>query len=147
MRERKKVELNDGRKIERKTNFYAKASEVKRTLFLNKLMIVLLYKETLFNTNQLDPSLPSSIVFLLQEFEDVFSEEIPKGLPHIRGIEHQIDFVPDATIPNRPAYRSNPKGTKEFQKQVGELMKNGYVKESMSPCTVMVILGPKKDGT
>ena len=41
---------------ERKTNFYARASEVKKALFLNKPMIVLLYKEALFNTNQLDTS-------------------------------------------------------------------------------------------
>ena len=40
MREKNKLELNDGRKIERKTNFYAKASEVKRALFLNKPMIL-----------------------------------------------------------------------------------------------------------
>ena len=68
---------------ERKTNLYAKASEVKKAVFLNKPTIVLLYKETLFNTNQLDTSLPSSIVSLLQEFEDVFLEEIPNGLPPI----------------------------------------------------------------
>ena len=92
--------MNDGRKIERKTNFYVKASEVKRALFLNKPMIVLLYKEALFNTNQLDTSLPSSIVSLLQEFEGVSLEEIPKGLPPIQGIEHQIDFVHGATIQN-----------------------------------------------
>ena len=106
-REKKRSELNDGRKIERKTNFYAKASEVKIAFILNKPMIVLLYKEILFNTNQLDTSLPSSIVSLLQEFEDVFPDEIPKGLPPIRGIEHQIDFVHGATIPNRGTYRSN----------------------------------------
>ena len=143
----KKKETENLRKNERKTNFYAKASEVKRSLFLNKPMIVLLYKEALFNTNQLDTSLPSSIVSLLQEFEDVFPEEVPKGLPPIRRIEHQIDFVPGATIPNRPAYRSNPEETKELQKQVGELMERGYVRESMSPCAVPVILVPKKDGT
>ena len=51
-------------------------------------MIVLLYKEVIFNTNQLDTSLPSSIVSLLQEFKDAFLEEILKGLPPIRGIEH-----------------------------------------------------------
>ena len=61
-------------------------------------MIVLLYKEALFNTNQVDTSMPSSIVSLLQEFEDVFPEEIPKGLSSIQGIEHQIDFVSGATI-------------------------------------------------
>ena len=92
--------MNDRRKIERKTNFYAKASEVKRALFLNKPMIVLLYKATLFNTDQLDTSLSRSIVSILQEFEDVFPEEIPNELLHIRGIEHQIHFVPGATFPN-----------------------------------------------
>ena len=56
-------------------------------------MIVLMYKEALLNTNQLDSSLPSVVVSLLQEFEDVFPEEVPHGLPPIRGIEHQIDFV------------------------------------------------------
>ena len=132
---------------ERKTNFYARASEVKKAVFLNKPTIVLLYKEALFNTNQLDTSLPSSIVSLLQEIEDVFPEEIPNGLPPIRGIEHQIDFVPGATIPNRPAYRSNPEETKELQKKVGELMEKGYVRDNLSPYVVSVILVPKKDGT
>ena len=68
----KKQVTENLRENERKTNFYARASEVKRALFLNKPMIVLLYKEALLNTNQLDTSLPSSIVSLLQEFEDVF---------------------------------------------------------------------------
>ena len=54
-----------------------------RALFLNNPMIVLLYKEALLNTNQLDTFLSSSIVALLHEFEDVFPEEIPKGLPSI----------------------------------------------------------------
>uniref|UniRef100_A0A2N9I282 CCHC-type domain-containing protein n=1 Tax=Fagus sylvatica TaxID=28930 RepID=A0A2N9I282_FAGSY len=64
----------------------------------------------------------------------------------IRGIEHQIDFVPGAAIPNRPAYRSNPEETKELQRQVEDLMSKGYVRESMSPCAVPVLLVPKKDG-
>ena len=74
------------------------------------------------NTNQLGTFLPSSIVSLLQEFEGVFSKEISKELPHIRGIEHQIDLMLGASIPNRPTYKSNPEETKELQKQVGELM-------------------------
>ncbi|XP_017639740.1 uncharacterized protein LOC108481078 [Gossypium arboreum] len=38
------------------------------------------------------------------EFEDVFQEEVPSGLPPIRGIEHQIDLVPRAALPDRSAY-------------------------------------------
>ncbi|XP_042466500.1 uncharacterized protein LOC122049106, partial [Zingiber officinale] len=82
-----------------------------------------------------------------KEFEEVFPEEVPHGLPPIRGIEHQIDFIPGASIPNRPAYRSNPEEAKELQRQVNELLEKGYVRESMSPCVVPVLLVPKKDGT
>ena len=135
-------------KIERKEkNFYAKAKEIKRAMFSNQPMIVLLYKEAFFNANKLDPVIPSSVVSLLQEFEDVFPGEMLHGLPPIRGIEHQIDFAPGASIPNRPAYRSNPDETKELQRQVSELLEKGYVRESMSPCAVPVLLVPKMDGT
>jgi len=106
-----------------------------------------MYKESYFNTNELDESLPSVVVSLLQEYEDVFPNDVPSGLPPIRGIEHQIDFVPSATIPNRPAYRSNPEETKELQRQVKELLTEGHVRESISPCAVPMLLVPKKDGT
>ena len=84
---------------------------------------------------------------LLQDFKDVCAEDIPQGLSPIRGIEHQIDFIPGAVIPNRPAYRSNPEETKELQRQVEELLNKSYVRESMSPCAVLVLLVPKKNGT
>ncbi|XP_021757312.1 uncharacterized protein LOC110722344, partial [Chenopodium quinoa] len=84
---------------------------------------------------------------LIKDFEDVFPDELPKGLPPIRGIEHQIDLIPGAPLPNKPAYRCNPLETKELQRQIEELMGMGYVRESMSPCAVPALLVPKKDGT
>jgi len=90
---------------------------------------------------------PSVAISLLQEFDDVFPDDTHSGLPPLRGIEHQIDFIPEASIANRPAYRSNPEETKELQRQVDELMGNGYIRESMSPCVVPVLLVSKKDGT
>ena len=68
-------------------------------------------------------------------------------MPPIRGIEHQIDFVPSPTIPKRPAYRCNLEETKELQRQVEELLAKRHVRESMSPCAVSVLHVPKKDGT
>ena len=118
---------------------------MRKALLADQPLILLVYKDSfLVETNSSLPSLANS---LLQDFEDVFPEEMPSGLPPIRGIEHQIDFVPGASIPNRPAYRSNPEETKELQRQVEELMGKGYVRESMSPCAVPVLLVPKKDGT
>ncbi|XP_031398476.1 uncharacterized protein LOC116209052 [Punica granatum] len=61
-----------------------------------------------------------------REFGEVFPTELPNRLPPIRGIEHQIDFVPGAAIPNRPAYRTNPEETKELQRQVDELLAKGH---------------------
>jgi hypothetical protein len=33
----------------------------------------------------------------------------------MRGIEHQIDLILGASLPNRAAYRTNPEETKEIQ--------------------------------
>ncbi|KAK1613813.1 hypothetical protein QYE76_019330 [Lolium multiflorum] len=55
----------------------------------------------------------------MKEFSDVFPEEVPAGLPPLRGIEHQIDLIPGASLPNRAPY---PDETKEIQKQVQALL-------------------------
>jgi hypothetical protein len=65
----------------------------------------------------------------------------------LRGIEYQIDLIPGATLPNCAAHRTNPKETKEIQQQVQELLDHGYVRESLGPYIVPVILVPKKNGT
>ncbi|KAK1680842.1 hypothetical protein QYE76_041690 [Lolium multiflorum] len=79
----------------------------------------------------------------MKEFGDVFPEEVPAGLPPLRGIEHQIDLIPGASLPNRAPYRTNPEETKEIQKQVQALLDKGYIRISLSPCAVPVILVPK----
>lgn len=53
-------------------------------------------------------SLPPQIEKLLVDFADVLPEELPPGLPLIRGIEHLIDILPGAALPNRPASRCSP---------------------------------------
>jgi hypothetical protein len=105
-----------------------------------------LYKNTLLSANDIT-SLPSVISHLLQDFKDVFPEETPTGLPPLQGIEHQIDLIPGAALPNRPPYRTNPEETKEIRSQVQALLDKGYVRESLIPCAVPIILVPKKDGT
>ncbi|KAF8052607.1 hypothetical protein N665_1538s0001 [Sinapis alba] len=104
-------------------------------------------KELLTSVANHEPFIPEEIKFLLQEYREVFPEDNPVGLPPFRGIEHQIDFVPGASLPNRPAYRTNPVETKELQKQVNDLLEKGHIRESMSPCAVPVLLVPKKDGS
>jgi hypothetical protein len=112
----------------------------------NQVFIIIVYKDTLLSTNDLT-SVPSVITHVLQEYDDVFPEETPAGLPPLCGIEHQINLIPGAALPNRPAYRSNPEETKEIQRQLQSLLDKGYVHESLIPYVVLVILVPKKDGS
>ena len=99
----------------------AKVKNVRKTLFSDHILLLLVCKGV-HATDTLDVSLPSSIANLFQEYQDVFPEDVPSGLPPLRGIEHQIDLIPEATLLNRPPYKSNSKETKEMERQVGELL-------------------------
>jgi hypothetical protein len=105
------------------------------------------YKEAYFNTNNIDSTSPSVDATFLQEFDDVFPKDTPIGLPPLKRIEHQIDLKPRSSVPNHPAYGRNLEEMKKLQRQVDELMMKGYIRESMSPCVVLELLVPKKDGT
>ena len=85
----KKIESGKNeRKTKKQGSFYAKASDIKNAFYTYQPIFVLLYKKVCFNTNELDESLPSVVVSLLQEYEDVFPNDVPIGLLPIRGIEH-----------------------------------------------------------
>ncbi|RDX92167.1 hypothetical protein CR513_25735, partial [Mucuna pruriens] len=137
-KEKHKIECNEEKN--KKMGAFAKKKEVENALLAKGKLLVLMYKDLYF-TNKFHFSLPC------EEFTDVFLEEVSHGLPHLRGINHQIDLIPNSSIPNRLAYRKNPKEIKEIQKQVNELLQNGFVKESLSPCSIPMILVLKKDGT
>ncbi|XP_071928135.1 uncharacterized protein [Coffea arabica] len=130
---------------ERKPSMLAKVKNMRQALHSNQILFILFGKESLF-TNALDASLPSIITNLLQAYQDVFPEDIPTGLPPLRGIEHQIDFIPRSSLPNKAPCRTNPEETKEQQRQVEELLSKGWIQESLSPCAVPVLLVLKKDG-
>ncbi|XP_039047265.1 uncharacterized protein LOC120187672 [Hibiscus syriacus] len=133
-------------KGKKKMNVYASRKEIRKCLSSQQSLLILMYNEHCL-LGEIPTDLLVSISSLLQEFEDVFLDETPSGLPPIRGTQHQIDFIPGATIPNRPTYRSNLEKMKEIHKQITELMEKGYIRESLSPCAVPLLLVPKKDGT
>jgi len=81
----RKGDENCAEKLQKQPNFYAREGEVRSAFFNNKPMILLGYKEAYFNTNDLDHIVPSVAISLLQEFDDVFPDDTPSGLPPLRG--------------------------------------------------------------
>ena len=69
--------------------------------------------------------IPKAIQPLIKEFEELFPEELPIGLPPIHDIHHCINLAPGASLPNWPHYRINPHDGKILQGQVDELLSKG----------------------
>ena len=59
-------------------------------------------------TTEIPREHPEEVIAVLEEFQDVFPEDLPDGFSPMRDIQHAIDFVPGSTLPNLPYYRLNP---------------------------------------
>ena len=110
--------------------------EFERVAVRESIVFVLVARELHGETREEQPEEMKS---MLQEFKDVFPEELPDHLPPMHDIQHAIDFVPGATLPSLPHYRMSPAEHAELQRQVEELLRKGFVRESMSPCAVLAL--------
>jgi len=127
-----------------KRSILISSQEVKKVMLSQKSIFIAFPTKTFRSELAVDS--PKFLENLVKEFEDVFQDP-PKRLPPLRGIEHQIDFIPEASLLNRPAYRTNPTEVKEIRQQVEDSIAKGWVQDIMSPCAMPVILVPKKDGS
>ena len=66
-----------------------------------------------------DPTEPpqlEKIREVLEEFQDVFLDDLPSCLPPLRDIQHAIDLAPGSKLSNLPHYRLNPTEHTKLQK-------------------------------
>ena len=66
--------------------------------------------------------IPLEVAPILKEFAQVFPDELLNQLSPMRDIQHAIDLVPGATLPNLPRYHLNPIEHTELKRQVDELL-------------------------
>ena len=83
----------------------------------------------------------------VKEYNDVFPEALPRGLPPSRGVEHTIELVQGATPPSRPTYRMSARELEETKKQIDEMLAAGQIRPSQSPYGAPILFVKKKDGT
>ena len=83
---------------------------------------------------------------LLGKYKEIVSDGTPATLPPRRVISHQIDFVLGASLPNKAAYKLTLDQNLEVARQVQELMDQGLIQKSISPCAVPMVLASKKGG-
>ena len=71
----------------------ATKSDIDDLDFSKSVCYAFVCKEALFSFEDVPSSLPPTITNILQEFADVFPQDVPPGLPPIGGMEHQIDLI------------------------------------------------------
>ena len=85
---------------------------------------------------------------VLEEFDDVFPQDLPLGLPPMRqGHEFKIDLEDDVHPVHRPLYKMSPLELDEAKKQIESMLEHGFVRTSDSPYSAPILFIPKKDGS
>jgi hypothetical protein len=84
---------------------------------------------------------------VIDEYRDVFSAELPHGLPPQREVDHKIELTPGSAPTSRPTFRMSAAELVELKKQLEELTKSGFIQPCKSPFGAPILFVKKKDGT
>ena len=83
---------------------------------------------------------------ILEEFKDVFPEEIPR-LPPKQDLFFSIELTPGSVPASKSSYRMSAPELVELKLQLQELIEKGYIQPSVSPWGASILFVKKKNCT
>ncbi|CAM6104170.1 unnamed protein product [Calypogeia fissa] len=84
---------------------------------------------------------------ILEEFRDVLTQKLPKGLPPRREVDHQIELEPGLAPQAKAPYCLNLNKRLMLKEALEELINQGFIRPSKSPYGAPPLFVSKKDGT
>ncbi|XP_026455778.1 uncharacterized protein LOC113356752 [Papaver somniferum] len=98
--------------------------EEKTSVIVATIVHSLQQKHSLNSHEESEPmiELPDKVQPLLTHYSVSFPDELPTTLPPLRDIQHCIDFIPGASLPNQAHYRLSPTEHEILQGQVNDLL-------------------------
>jgi len=82
---------------------------------------------------------------LCKEYQDIFKDELPMGLPVSRHVDHAITLEKGSIPPRKKLYRLSQKEEDILKEQLQQLIEKGFIVPSSSPYGSLVIFIKKKD--
>ena len=87
------------------------------------------------------------IKVVLKEYDDIFPQDLPLGLPLVKmGHEFRIDLEDDTPPVHRPLYKLSSLELEEAHKQIQYMLDHGSIRPSESLYGRLVLFAPKKNG-
>ncbi len=80
---------------------------------------------------------------IVNEFDDVFPDDLPCGLPPDRFIKHHIKLEPGAQPTFRNHHRLSPQDMDELRVHLKDLLDHGFIRESHSPFGAPILFAKK----
>nr|GEV08087.1 hypothetical protein [Tanacetum cinerariifolium] len=78
--------------------------------------------------------IPEAMFPLLEQFSDIFPDDLPDAFPPLCDIQYHIDLEPGSQFPNMLHYRLCPGAHEELCRQVEEFVSKGHIRKIMSAC-------------
>ena len=110
-----------------------------------KCSVLQLYQIAADSSGSSAQTMLPEVQLLLDGFSSLFAE--PTELPPRRPCDHTIPLVPGAAPVAVRQYRYKPALKDEIERQVSDLLRNGFIQPSHSAFSSPVLLVWKKDGS